>query len=151
MNENCIVNPWDIFDFARKALELERPVPATISPRIRLNETEAGLEMFAELPGVAPEDIDVTIDGRKLSIVAKRTALGYKKPEPAKDAPAEGAEAKAREPAADEGIETFERSIMLPYEINQAAIKAECHNGILALMLPKAESAMRRRIAVTAA
>ena len=153
MNNNCIINPWDIFDIARKSLELDRSVPSTISPRIRLNETEAGLEMFAELPGVAPEDIDVSIDGKKLSIVAKRVALGFRKPEPVKAAPAEGGEAKDAEPEAipDEFIETFERSIMLPYEVNHDAVKAECRNGILTLTLPKAESTLRRRIAVTGA
>ena len=153
MNSNCIITPWDIFDIARKSLELDRPVPSTISPRIRLNETETGLEMFAELPGVAPEDIDVSIDGKKLSIVAKRLALGCRKPEPAKAAPADGAEAKdgAAEVVTDDCTETFERSIMLPYEVNHDKIKAECRNGILALTLPKAESTLRRKIAVTGA
>jgi HSP20 family protein len=42
----------------------------------------------------------------------------------------------------------FERTITLPTDVNGDQAHAECHNGLLCLTLPKAESAKRKRIAI---
>ena len=165
MNDSIIMTPWDIFgelfgDMSRKAGEHERRECGVIMPKAGIREDGEGIVITAELPGVAPEDIEVTIDGRKLAISGKRAAACACKAADEKPACEAGkaeaagddgaAKAEAAKPA-DEDCVRYERSFILPYEIDNAAIKAENRYGILTLTLPKAKSAMRRRIEVTAA
>ena len=48
----------------------------------------------------------------------------------------------------ERGSGRFDRTIQLPVEVDADRIKAECHDGILALYLPRAERAKAKTIAV---
>ena len=140
-NNNYLMTPWGIFgdlvDGLRRAEEMERCGSGSFMPRVRVHESETGLIISAELPGVEPADIEVNIDGKKLTISGKRAIPTYEKP----------ADKEAPQPVCEE---TFERSFALPYDVDPASVKAETRLGILTLTLPKAPSAQSRRIAVTA-
>lgn len=76
------------------------------------------------MPGVAKEDVKVTIDGKRVSIEASARA--------ATEA-AEGERLLVRERSSV----AFARSFTLPFEVDEAASQAKLENGVLALTLSK--------------
>lgn len=100
--------------------------PATVSrlPALDLRETDASYSVSVDLPGVAKEDVKITIDGKRVSLetVARADAT-----------PAEGERQLLRERSAV----AFARSLTLPVEIDEAASSAKLENGVLSLTLAK--------------
>jgi HSP20 family protein len=95
-------------------------------------ETDEGYVVRSSLPGVRPEDIEITAQGNTLTI------RGECRPATAP----EGHRVLVRECWAGE----FSRSVTLPGPIDVNRAEARCENGILIVTLPKAESARPRRI-----
>ncbi len=93
--------------------------------------------IFASVPGLGPDDLDVTIDDNVLS---GRGAV----PNVAKSTEAEGATWYLHEIGHGE----FRRAITLPVDVDAEAADATFENGILRLRLPKAEAARPRQIKV---
>ncbi len=79
--------------------------------------------IIAEVPGVKKSDLDVQVKGRTIRISGAK-AVGYP----------ERAGVHRRERLGGR----FDRALTLPIEIDAAAVKAECRDGILALLLPRA-------------
>ena len=101
-----------------------------------LYETEDAYLLYAPVPGVRPEDCEVTVQQNKLTIRCKRS---YSLPERATPiwqgfAPSE---------------EIVER-MTLPGGINADQIEARIENGVLMVRMPKAESLRPKRIPVHA-
>jgi len=94
------------------------------SPALDVAETDASYAVTLDLPGVAKEDVKVTIDGRRVSVEA-----GSERSEEKKD----GDHLVYRERAA----RRFARSFTLPVEIDQAESGAKLDNGVLKLTLAK--------------
>ena len=103
---------------------------------IDMYETESDIVVKAAIPGVKPEDIEVTISGDVLTI------KGEVKEE--KEVKEENYIRKERRYGA------FCRSVTLPVEVNADKAKAEYENGILSLTLPKVEAARPKTIKVKA-
>jgi HSP20 family protein len=97
------------------------------------NESE-GVIVSAELPGVSPEAIDITVTADTLTISGSRA------PE---DLP-EGAQYHRRERYCDE----FSRSVQLPYTVDTDQVEAAVENGVLKITLPRAEAEKPRQISV---
>jgi HSP20 family protein len=102
-------------------------------PRTNLSDTGDNLQITAEVPGVAKEDVQVKIQGNYLEISGSR-----------KTNIPEGYKAHRNE----RGAGTFSRSFTLPYEVDAAKVEATLKDGLLNLRLPKAESAKPRQIAI---
>ncbi|MCY4009639.1 MAG: Hsp20/alpha crystallin family protein [Anaerolineaceae bacterium] len=100
-------------------------------------EREDGYTIFASLPGVAPEHIEINIEDDVLSIQA--------------DVPASVAGENAEALWRERRFGTFQRQLRLPAPINQEAITAETVDGVLQLTLPKEESAQVHQIPVQSA
>jgi HSP20 family protein len=88
----------------------------------------------ASLPGIKPEDIEVTYHNQTLTIKG---------------------EMKQEENTSEEKYHLqerrygmFSRSITLPSDVNGDAIKADFENGVLALSLPKKEEVKAKRISI---
>jgi HSP20 family protein len=88
----------------------------------------------ASVPGVRPEDIDITIADNVLTIKG---------------------ESKADEEIKEENYHlrerrfgSFSRSISLPATIDAEKVEANCENGVLTLRLPKSEAVKPKRINV---
>lgn len=118
--------------FARPAAD---SVPVR-RPAIDVAESDSAYVVTLDVPGVAREDVKVSIDGRAVSIVAEARAEA-----PAADAPAG---APAETPSAGERVilreratASFARSFTLPAEIDQASSQAKLDNGVLTLTLAK--------------
>jgi HSP20 family protein len=92
-----------------------------------------GFVLIAEVPGIARSDLDIQVKGRTIRL-AGRKSVQY----------SEKASLHRRERLSGR----FDRSITLPIEIDPDAVKAECHDGILALSLPRAEQDKPRSIKI---
>ncbi|MFN2105354.1 MAG: Hsp20/alpha crystallin family protein [Candidatus Promineifilaceae bacterium] len=97
------------------------------------NEQE-GVIVSAELPGVAPDSIDISVTADTLTISGSRS------PE---DLP-EDAQYHRRERYCD----AFERTVQLPYTVDTEGVEASAENGVLTIMLPRAEAEKPRQIEV---
>lgn len=103
-----------------------------IRPAVDIFETEEGLTLIADLPGVNKDDLHVDIDQNLLTVQANaRSHL-------------------SGEPVLREFIHgNFYRQFQLPDEIDPGKIAAEMKNGVLTLQLPKSEAAKPRHIAIS--
>jgi len=82
------------------------------------------LVIITELPGIQRDDVDVQIQGDRVRISGMK-AIQY----------GEGASLHRRERVAG----AFDRTIAIPIEVDANRVKAEYHDGILAIFLPRAE------------
>ena len=96
----------------------------TRQPALDLSETEQSYSVLLDLPGVAKENVKVTIDGKRVSIEA---TAGAESPV------AEGERLLVRERAAA----TYARRFTLPVEVDETASQAKLENGVLSLTLTK--------------
>ena len=113
-----------------------RPQAATqdrpfVSPKVDIIETKDGYVLEAEMPGVAKEGLDISLENNLLTIVGRRL------PEPAADL-------LHRESNPVDYRRVFE----VDPEIDTRKISAHIEQGVLTLTLPKAEAVKPRRITV---
>jgi HSP20 family protein len=87
-----------------------------------------------DLPGADPGSVDVTVDGRTLTIEARRETTDV-----------EGDQVFLR----GRSFGTVRRRLTLPDGLDTGAISAHYANGVLSVSLPLAESAKPRRIAIS--
>ncbi len=111
----------------------ERP---TLVPPVDVLEDETGITLYADLPGVAKEALQVRVDGETLTL----------------DAPVSLGEAANVEPVyAELRAPHYRRSFTLSRELDTTRIEATLRDGVLQLRVPKLEKARPRRIEVQAA
>lgn len=102
-------------------------------PRSDVYETGDSIVILAEMPGVTPDDVNIMLERRMLTIRGHTL-----------DAVHEGYRKVYAE--YDEG--EYERVFTLPKEIDRDNIKAVHKDGVLKLELPKAEPVKAKRIEV---
>jgi HSP20 family protein len=103
-------------------------------PSLDVSENQDEITVHAEVPGVDPQDLDVTVTGNRLTIA------GEKRDE--RQQTSHGVHASERR------YGSFRRSIELSSAVDPDAIHAECVQGVLTLKLKKMQAAKGRRIAV---
>ena len=89
--------------------------------------------VIAEVPGVRKSDLEVQVKGNTLRISGAKP-VGFP----------ERAGVHRRERLGGR----FDRAIALPFEIDADAVQAECRDGLLALLLPRAAKDRARTIQV---
>lgn len=103
--------------------------------RLDVSETDSGYAIKADIPGVKKDDIDVSIDGRQVTINATTS---------------EKSERKGMASLYTERCEgQVYRSFTLPSEVDAKAAQAHYENGVLDLTLPKKSNGNERRIKIT--
>lgn len=110
--------------------------PAAQNFAVDIYETKDDVVVKASLPGVKPEDVEVSVVGDTLTI------KGEMKEE--KDIKEENYIRKERR------YGSFCRSFTLPVSVNPDKATAEFENGVLTLTLPKAEEVKPKTIAIKA-
>jgi len=105
-------------------------------PVVDVSESEEALVLNAELPGITPEQVDVSVESGVLTI------SGEKKHE--REEGKEGSEYHLLE----RRYGRFERSFSLPRTVDPEKVDATFSNGMLTVTLPKVEAAKPRKIAV---
>ena len=113
------------------------PTDAATGIAADLWEDEDAYHLEVSVPGLKTENIDVSLDGRRL-------VLKGSSPETKEDA-GRTWHYRERLPA------KFERVFALPGQVNADSIVANLDNGVLHLTLPKAEADKPRRIVVKGA
>jgi HSP20 family protein len=142
------ISPWRPFEFEKMRREMDRlwdsffeggPVRRAREegewlPSLDVSETKSDLVVKAELPGIDPKDIDISVNEGVLTI------KGEKRQE--KEEKEEGYHLVER------SYGSFTRSIRLPREIQNEKINASYKNGILKITLPKSEEAKKKEIKI---
>jgi len=106
-------------------------------PAINLYDAGDRYVLSAQLPGMGPEDLDLSITGETLTMRGER-----KRPEGVSD------ESYRRQ---ERQFGRWTRTVSLPDRVDSTQVTASFSQGILTVSLPKAESAKPRHISVTAA
>jgi HSP20 family protein len=112
------------------------PPESYFVPATDIYETADELVVMADLPGISPEGLDVTLEDNILVLRAR--------PRPA-PADADG-DVLLQEFSAGE----FYRAFQLPADYDTARVSATLRQGVLTLRLPKSERLRPRRIEVKA-
>lgn len=142
-------NAWSIFDdlesmqadmnrlFADRGYErpLRRSRPTY--PLLNVWSSADGLIIDAEIPGVNPKDVDVSVLGDELTLRGKVSAQELRN----------GEVYHRRERPAGE----FVRVLQLPFRADASGVKAHYKNGMLRLTVPRSEEEKPKKVAVEAA
>ena len=104
-------------------------------PTVDVSETENGFEIHAELPGVAKDDLHVSVKDNLL------TLSGEKRQEKVDDT--------QNYRSVERRYGSFQRRFTLPREVATDDIKAEFSDGVLTLSIPKPEAAKPTEIPIT--
>jgi HSP20 family protein len=115
---------------------LERQMDTSGYRRLPLDvtESEEGYVVNASVPGINPDDVEITIEEDVLTI----------KGEFSKDSEIEEETYLIRERRAG----SFSRSIRFPVEVNAEAVDAIYENGVLTLNVPKVEEVKPKRVEI---
>ena len=102
-------------------------------PPVNVFRTGDDVAVIAEVPGVRKSDLEVQVKGSTLRISGAKP-VGFP----------EGAGVHRRERLGGR----FDRAVALPFEVDADAVQAECRDGLLALLLPRAAKDRARTIQV---
>lgn len=105
-------------------------------PRLDVEESEEAITVMAEIPGVEPENVEVSVVDDVL------TVSGEKK--------SETEERREGVYHSERRFGSFRRSVALPATVDREKISAEYDKGVLTIRLEKAEEASPKRIPVVA-
>jgi len=139
--DSWLWSPWD--EIRRLQREMNRlfsdffgePVEE-VYPAVNVWRKDDSVVVTAEMPGVEPGDIDLSVEGDTLTI------RGSRKPEELK----EGEEYHRQERHSG----AFVRAIELPFRVDPEKVDARYEKGILRVTLPRAEEDKPKQITVKA-
>lgn len=135
--------PWGLLTQLQKELEQMRgdvaregsSATAEWIPSVDIKEATDKFVLQADLPGVKPEEIDVSMENGVLTI------KGEKKTEAVTD--------KEGYKRVERTYGSFYRRFSLPDTANPDAISAVSKNGVLEIIIPKRESVQPKKINVS--
>ncbi len=137
-------NPWNLFDQLNR--ELNNPLStlngdddgnvatARWAPSVDITENDNAFVLHADIPGVKPEDIEVSMDNAVLTIKGERSA--------------EEKTEKENFRRVERQYGMFYRRFTLPDTADAEKIEAHSEHGVLKVTIPKKEVALARRISV---
>lgn len=128
---------WNQFDdlFADE-LRGRQKAARTFVPAVDIEETQDGYLLTADVPGVSPEDIDITVENGVLTVKGERHA--------------ERREDKEGYRRLERSFGSFQRSFVLPKGVNAEGVQANVENGQLKLRVPKPVASLPRKISISA-
>jgi HSP20 family protein len=113
-------------------------VPATfgtrgmLSPKVNVAETDKGLEVTADLPGIDQKDIEINLADGILTLKAEHKAEKEEKDE------------KKHYHLAERSFGTFMRSFELPFEADTDKVEASFEKGVLKISVPRSAAAEKQ-------
>jgi len=115
--------------------ELERLAETTFSPGLAYDivRHEDRFELFIDLPGVDPATIDLTVDGRDLTLTAQREFVIADSATVVRSGRTHG---------------TYNRTFHLGDRLDTEGLTADYASGVLSIVLPIAASAKPRKVSV---
>lgn len=106
------------------------------SPALDVEEENNRFVLHVELPGMKPEDVEITLEENVLTISGERRFY--------EERDAEGFRRVERR------FGRFHRAVRLPDRVDPDKVDARYEHGLLVVTVPKAEEAMPRRIEIQA-
>ena len=103
------------------------------TPPIDIYDSDEGLVLLADLPGVSIQTLELQVQDNKLTLFGRVTSVIP-----------EGARIRHQEYE----VGDFLRSFILSDEVDHERITATMNNGVLKVLLPKAQKGQPRRIEV---
>jgi HSP20 family protein len=103
-------------------------------PSLDVSETKNDLIVKAELPGLDPKEIDISVVDGNLTIKGEKEQ--------------EKEEKEENYHLVERSYGSFARSIRLPRDVQSEKISASFKNGILKITLPKSEEAKKKEIKI---
>jgi HSP20 family protein len=115
--------------------------PASMRSRVPIDAYRQGEELVvhADLPGVDPASVEVTVERNVLTIAARRV------PEPAR------ADEQTRMFAAERFHGELNRQVLLGEGLDTGKISAVFHDGVLTLTIPLAAAVKPHKVAIATA
>jgi HSP20 family protein len=118
--------------------EVERKQESTIPARVfqpvaDIFETDHALTVIMEMPGVDRSNVDVSVENDILTVEGRVNFSKYEGLQPL---------------YTEYNVGHYVRSFQLSSKIEQEGISAQLSDGVMTLVLPKAEKAKARRISV---
>lgn len=138
--------PWGLFDqlhneldrlmgqHPRRTDEQGNVVASDWVPAVDIKEEPSRFVIYADVPGVDPNAIDVHMEKGMLSISGERQA--------------ESDEQRKSYKRMERARGTFLRRFSLPDTADPEKIGARCRNGVLEITIPKHDAHQRRKITV---
>ena len=108
--------------------------PGSYWPVLDVVEGENSITVRAELPGMRPEDVSVSVQGNALSI------SGEKKEELEEE--------KEGYRRCERRFGSFRRDLVLPADVDSEKVEAECKEGVLTIRMPKTEAAKAKQVKI---
>lgn len=107
---------------------------AGVFPLVNLTEDKDNYYLYAEIPGIAPDELNIQAERSTISLSGERKIADVEA----------GVKYHRREREAG----TFSRVVGLPGEIDADKVQANLQDGILRIVVPKAEAAKPKQIQV---
>jgi len=127
-------NMLDLLDaFWREPFEAA-PFDMPEFPSVNISEDDKNITVEAEVPGMNPEDLDISMHNNNLII------QGEKKFEDEQN--------KDSYHRIERSYGSFYRTVPLPTEVDENSVKANYKNGILNITLPKTETSRSKKIEI---
>ncbi len=124
------------FEGVDKALRRREKRTAVWAPSVDIKETEKEIIVKADLPGMKKEDIEVSLDNNMLTIKGERK---FEKEEKEKDYV-----------RVERSYGSFYRSFNLGVPVKEDEIKASYKDGVLEIIVPKAEVKEAKKVEIKA-
>ncbi len=113
-------------------------VTADWVPTVDINEFDDKFQLYVDLPGVDPKDVEITLESGVLTITGERFMQAEKTDE------------KIVSRRTERGSGRFYRRFILPDMVDADNVKATDRHGVLEILIPKQAKAQPRRIKVAA-
>jgi len=131
--QNDIRNAFDRF-FSDEAASPSNAVARQWTPRVDIRDEDTRFAIFADIPGIDPKDIEITMEKGILTIRGERRS----------ESTAESGKLTRNERSHG----AFERRFALPDVADAEGIRANGKNGVLEISIPKRPKSEPRRINV---
>ena len=107
-------------------------------PNVDINEFDDKFQLYVDVPGVDPKNVDITLEAGVLTISGERFMQ------------AEKSEENLVRRRTERGSGRFYRRFLLPETVDADKVKATDRHGVLEILIPKQAKAQPRRIKVAA-
>jgi len=138
-----LTGPWDPWkELERLQDEVSRAFGSRVGPGrdfppVNVWSGDDAVVVTAEVPGIDPADLDISVVNDTLTIRGERKAAELQRGE--------------RYHRRERGYGEFVRTVKLPFRIDGDHVEAKVSKGVLVVHLPRAEEDRRKRIEVAAA
>jgi HSP20 family protein len=131
--------PWSLLNRLQRELEQGSAEGSTATaewaPAVDIKEEADKFVLHADIPGVKPEEIDISMEAGVLTIKGEKNT--------------EATTEKENYKRVERTYGSFYRRFSLPDTANAEAISAASKNGVLVITIPKREAVQPKKISVS--